>query len=198
VTKEEEQQIAESNLQAEDQEAKSGEEPEPIQEAHRRLSLADRIQALAEQRFITRGADFEETIFDKKKTIDRKFHLIGHAHKRIAWVRIEMIAELETFLYELAGHVPKALYDRSINEVRQWMKVISESDQLEQVNLLYSRISQVFFEIHLGIKQPVEKSVFDLDVDKIFEGHLVRLQEAKQKQIALTHTQKVVEEIVRK
>ncbi len=194
---EEEESAASSNLQAED-----APEEQPVQQelpvSPQQLTLADRIQALGSQHYITKEHSYEGTIWEKKKTIDRKFHLIGHAHKRNTRVRREMRSELETFLWELAGHVPKGEFNKSIKEVREFVVLLDQTDELEQVPLLYAKISQIFYEVRLGLKTPIEKSVFDLDVEQIFQGHLVRIEKAKEHQEAMTETEKMVQEIVKK
>mgnify|MGYP001588054090 FL=1 len=88
-----------------------------------------------------------------------------------------MRSELEAFLYELAGNVEREKRADELSYLEQELAAIRARPTRIRVPLLFNLAANLFHNARLGLKVPMEKSVFDLDVEKIFADHAKTVKE---------------------
>lgn len=136
-----------------------------------------RIEILKGQKFITKEPNYETSLFSKWENINKKFHLLGWKHLRSWRAYVEMFSELQAFLYEITGNVPRDQRAGELAFLEAELAAIRQRPQRIRIPLMYNLASHLFYNSELGLKHPGEKSIFDLDVKEIFRKHEDRIRE---------------------
>jgi len=138
-----------------------------------------RVEILKGSKFITKDPTYQTSLFSKWEHINQKFHLLGWRHLRSWRAYVEMFSELQAFLYELVGNVDRDRREAELAFLERELAGIRQRPQRLRIPLMYNLAAHLWYNTDLGLKKPSEKSIFDLDVEKIFARHAEHLEDAE-------------------